>query len=90
MSVDSKLVSFSFRKARKKVLYSLEGQSPQTPKKLSITTKIGLSNLRRILTELKDKDLIYCDNKEEYHNKLYNITKKGIEVLKEIKKLEIN
>ena len=88
MTFDSKLISFLFRKARKKVLYYLEQNSPQTPKIICRNTNLSMGNLRRILLDLKEKGLVECDNQEDYHNKLYKITKKGIEVLKHIKKLD--
>jgi predicted transcriptional regulator len=82
MVVDYKLVVFAHGKRRKMILRCLE-KGIKTPKMIADECKISISNVSVALPELKDKQLIECKNPENHTNKFYEITKKGINILKE-------
>lgn len=72
---------------RKMVLAALEKQ-PKTNSYLVKELKLDMGNIRKLFDQLEDRGLIICKNPDDYHSKLYEITRKGRKVLKEIKKIE--
>jgi len=78
------LISFLSRsKNRKKVLENLE--KPITPTELASKLRIQRSTISRAILELTDKKLVKCLTPKEKMGRLYQITEKGTEILKEIK-----
>lgn len=79
-------VSFVVRaKNRKAVFEALT--SPKTPTQLSKELEINVGFVSNILIELKKRGLIECLTPNEKRHRLYKITSRGSEILKEIKKL---
>jgi len=81
------LEELSFVKAssyRKKVLKSLM-EYPKTPTQISDETKIHRNNISNTLKELKQYNIVKCINPEVRKGKLYRLTDKGNELVKNIK-----
>ena len=84
MKKDYELLSFVQGKRRKAVLLSLE-KNAKVPKKIGEQLKISISNVSNTLAELLEKELIICNNPNSHIFKYYELTKKGREILKELK-----
>lgn len=74
-------------KNRKRILEAIETKSKPN-NYLSKELKVDIANIRKLLHELEQKGFIVCENPDDYHLKLYSISRKGRKVLKEIKKLQ--
>ena len=80
------LEELSFVKAssyRKKVLKSLV-EYPKTPTQIADETKIHRNNISNTLKELKQYNIVECINPEVRKGKLYRLTDKGDELVKNI------
>ncbi|VVB79505.1 Winged helix-turn-helix [uncultured archaeon] len=76
--------SFVIRsKHRKGVFLALS--EPKTPTQLSAELNLNLGYISNIIISLIDRKLIECLNPEEKRYRLYRRTKKGEELVKEIK-----
>jgi predicted transcriptional regulator len=77
------LISFVIRsKYRSKILEKLKN-NPSIPSKMSYETNISLSHVSRALNEMENKGLIQKLT-YDHKGKIYGITEKGLEVLREI------
>ncbi len=74
-------------KRRKVVLFSLKDDM-KTPRKISKELKLSIPNVSTSLNELKTKGLVECKNPNDPYHKIYSITTKGKEILKEIPKYD--
>ena len=80
------LVSFVKRsKYREMVLKAIE--KPSNPTKLKKELNIDKAHVSRALSSLIDKGLAVCLTPDAKKFKLFQITKKGIKVLKELNKV---
>ncbi|MBI4980636.1 ArsR family transcriptional regulator [Candidatus Woesearchaeota archaeon] len=70
---------------RKKVFFELS--KPQRPSQIAKTLDLRITHVTRVLRELKQKNLIKCLNPKESFGRFYELTPKGENVLKEVKKL---
>ena len=68
---------------RQKTLQALN-KGIKTPKQLTKETGIKFSHISTVLKELKDLGLIKCLNPKLKTGRLYQITQKGKEILKEL------
>lgn len=80
------LVSFAQSKIRKICLEALE-DGPKTPGTIARNSGTHLSHISRAMKELVDRGLLECLTPNLTKNKIYKITKKGIEVLKKLKEM---
>ncbi|WP_245637485.1 phenylalanine--tRNA ligase subunit alpha [Methanobrevibacter filiformis] len=77
-------------KHRTKVLYSLEEENRvnesklKRPSEISHETQMPLSDVSRALRGLKENSLVKCLNEDEKQGRLYELTKLGKKVLKNI------
>lgn len=55
---------------------------PKTPKQLSQETKLKFSNVSDVLNSMKKKSLVICLNPKEKTGRLYQLTKKGLQISK--------
>jgi DNA-binding PadR family transcriptional regulator len=78
------LLSFMHGRARRLVLEALD-KGPRTPSKIAESTGEHLSHVSRALMELKAKGLVECMTPDQSKNRIYQITEKGREVLKELR-----
>ena len=69
---------------RKGIVKALENKA-KTTTELQNELKLNLANVSNTLKQLESKGLVECKNPDDYHLKFYELTKKGKEVLKEIK-----
>lgn len=72
-------------KYRKKVLFALSN-NPLTPRELEQETDIKISHISFTLAELTKLGLLECATPNLRVGKLYQLTKKGNEIMKEIQK----
>jgi predicted transcriptional regulator len=56
----------------------------KTPKQLSQETKLKFSNVSDVLNVMKKKELVICLNPKEKTGRLYQLTKKGLKIQKEL------
>lgn len=70
-------------KHRQKVFLSI-GSKLKIPSEISKDTKLKIDDVSRALRGLKNKDLVVCLNEKDKRARLYELTKKGKEVLKYI------
>lgn len=80
------LEELSFVKAssyRKKLLKSLV-EYPKTPTQIADEIKIHRNNISNTLKELKQHDIVECINPEVRKGKLYRLTDKGNELVKNL------
>ena len=63
-------------------------KKPLTPKIIAKEGKMSPSNISTRLIILRDGDLVECVNPEDRKWRFYRITRKGLEILKEAKKLD--
>ena len=73
-------------KTRKAILLRLE--TPRTPTFLAKDLSINLANVSRALTELEGKDIVICLTPKQKVGKIYSLTKKGKDIVGQIKKME--
>jgi DNA-binding MarR family transcriptional regulator len=86
--IDDSEVLFIIRgKRRKIVLFALKDDM-KTPRKISQELKLSISNVSTSLAELKEKGFVDCKNPKDPYHKIYFITKKGQEVVKELPKYD--
>ena len=78
------LLSFILRGERRKaILLCLD--KPKIPKEISQACNVSIHNVSKSLKELTDKGLIVCKNPEDKFYRFYELTKKGKDILKEVK-----
>lgn len=78
------MISFILRgERRRKILLSLD--KPMTPKEIAEKCKVSIHNVSKSLKELVDKDLIVCKNPQDKFYRFYEITKKGKDILSQLK-----
>ena len=68
---------------RSKIIKSLEGKK-LTPMELAKDTNIPLSHVSNTLAELLEKDLVDCLTPELKKGRLYDLTKEGRSILKNL------
>jgi len=68
---------------RKEVLKALN--EPSTPNSLEKKLNIKISHISRTIKELIEKKLVKCHTPELRKGKIFEITKEGKEILKDIK-----
>ncbi|PJB96808.1 MAG: transcriptional regulator [Nitrosopumilales archaeon CG_4_9_14_0_8_um_filter_34_10] len=73
-------------KTRKAILLKLE--TPRTPTFLAKDLGINLANVSRALTELESKDVVICLTPKQKVGKIYSMTKKGKDIVSQMKKME--
>ncbi|MBU2638785.1 MAG: ArsR family transcriptional regulator [Nanoarchaeota archaeon] len=84
------LVSFVLRaKNRIKTLRALE-KSPKIPAQIMKETGMYKSHTSRALKELKENNLIQCDNPNDRAYKFYTLTKAGKAILKKAREIKKN
>jgi len=69
---------------RKRVIFSLVG-GPKTPKQIAIDTSLHLSHVSQTLKELSSFEIVICLNPELKRGRVYELTKEGREIAKQIK-----
>ena len=78
------LLSFILRGERRKaILFCLD--KPMIPKEIGEHCNVSIHNVSKSLKELADKGLIVCKNPEDKFYRFYELTKKGKDILKEVK-----
>ena len=70
-------------KYRKKVMKSLEGDF-KIPTAIANDSGIRTNHISKVLAELKAHELVECINPEVRKGRLYRLTDKGEEIIKEI------
>ena len=73
-------------KTRQKILKCLENKY-MLPSEIALKTDLGTTQVSNALSDLKKKRLVECINEEDKKGRIYEITKLGLEVLNQIKKL---
>lgn len=71
---------------RQKVLAELE-KGIKMPKQIAKDAGIQINHVSNILKELSDKNLVSCKTPELRKGRLYQISEKGEEILKKIRKI---
>ena len=61
---------------RTKVVKSL-GNNPNTPKKIAKDCEIRMNHISNILSQLKNKGIVYCVNEEDRKGRIYRLTEVG-------------
>ena len=69
---------------RKKVILSLT-EGPKTPKQIATETNLYLSHVSKTLNELSSSEIVICLNPELKRGRVYELTKDGREIAKQIK-----
>ena len=69
---------------RKKVMKSLDGEV-LIPTQIAKNSEIRPNHISKVLTELKAHELVQCINPEVRKGRLYRLTSKGDEIVKNIK-----
>lgn len=67
---------------RTAILKSID--KPKTPKQISQQTNIKFSNVSDVLRALSDKGLVICLNPKDKTGRLYELSKKGTEICREL------
>jgi len=81
------LLSFVLRGERRRaILLCLD--KPKIPKEIAEGCKASIHNVSKSLRELMDRGLIVCKNPEDKFYRFYELTKKGNDVLRELKHYE--
>ena len=70
-------------KYREKVMKSLEGEV-KIPSQIAKDSDIRVNHISKVLSELKAHELIECINPEVRKGRLYRLTDKGDEIVKNI------
>ena len=68
---------------RKKVMKSLDGEV-LIPTKIERNSKIRPNHISKVLSELKAHELVECINPEVRKGRLYRLTDKGDEIVKNL------
>ena len=68
---------------RKKVMKSLDGEV-LIPTQIARNSEIRPNHISKVLSELKAHELVECINPEVRKGRLYRLTKKGDEIVKNI------
>ena len=63
-------------------------ETPRTPTFLAKDLGINLANVSRALTELESKDVVICLTPKQKVGKIYSMTKKGKDIVSQMKKME--
>ena len=80
-----KLISYALRsKQRRDIILALE--KPKTPTQIAHDTKLSVAHVSRTLKEFSTKELVICLTPKEKIGRLYQLTDKGKEVLRNLKK----
>ena len=72
-------------KYRTKVIKSLE-ESPKIPSVIARDSGIRTNHISKVLSELKAHELVECINPEVRKGRLYRLTDKGDEIVKNLEK----
>ena len=83
---DEMLIEISYveiSQYRKKVMKSLEG-NVKIPTAIANDSGIRTNHISKVLAELKAHELVECINPEVRKGRLYRLTDKGEEIIKEI------
>jgi len=79
------LFSFILRGERRKtILLCLD--KPKIPKEIAEECDVSIHNVSKSIKELLDKKLIICKNPEDKFYRFYELTKKGRNLINELKK----
>ena len=70
-------------KYRTKVIKSLE-ESPKIPTQIARDSDIRPNHISKVLSELKSHELVECINPEARKGRLYRLTDKGDELVKNL------
>lgn len=62
---------------RTKVVKSLGDDNPNTPKKIAQDCGIRMNHISNILSQLKNKGIVYCVNEEDRKGRIYRLTEVG-------------
>ena len=71
-------------KYRTKAIKSLE-ESPKIPSVIARDSEIRTNHISKVLRELKEHELVECINPEARKGRLYRLTDKGDELVKNIR-----
>lgn len=86
--MDLSEINFILRGSRRrKILNSLKNSKGKNTSFISKELKLSITNTSKTLKELEEKSYIQCKNKNDYHYKIYELTKKGELTIIEIDKL---
>ena len=87
MTTDWQLISFIKRsKYRELVLKALS--NPKIPTQIKKEVKIDKAHVTRALQSLMDKELVVCHTPKARKYKIFQITNKGLMILKQLKTVE--
>lgn len=75
-------------RARKIVFKSLV-EKPKIAKEIALETKLLLSNVNRILTEFEEIDLVKNLTPNDKRNRVFGLTRRGRNTVKELKEKNI-
>ena len=81
-------ISFIIRSKNRFKVLSFMKDEKVTPRQIMKSTNMYESHVSRTLKELKQKKLIVCLNPEDRKYKFYKITRYGIKILEECKKIK--
>ena len=82
----SYIIFIKISKTRQKILKCLENKY-MLPSEIALKTDLGTTQVSNALSDLKNKRLVECINEADKKGIIYEITKLGLEVLNQIKKL---
>jgi DNA-binding MarR family transcriptional regulator len=68
---------------RKAILLCLD--KPKIPKEIASSCNVSIHNVSKSLRELSDKGLIRCKNPKDKFYRFYELTKRGAQLVKELK-----
>ena len=71
-------------KYREKVMKSIEGEV-KIPSQIAKDSDIRVNHISKVLSELKAHELVECINPEVRKGRLYRLTDKGDEIVKNLK-----
>ena len=71
-------------KHRQKILKCL-GEEYLLPSEIASKTKMGVTQVSNVLSDLKRKKLVRCVNEQDIKGRIYMITDIGLEVLNHLK-----
>lgn len=83
--IDVYLVAFVKRAKNRLKILRLLSEKEKTQAELHHDSGLYRTHVRRTLLELQEKGLVECLNPKDRIGKLYELTKKGKEILKEVK-----
>jgi DNA-binding MarR family transcriptional regulator len=82
--MDYELLSYALRsKQRRAIIISLE--RPKTPTQIAHETKLSTAHVSRTLREFCSKKIAKCETPKAKIGRVYRLTKKGKEILKNLK-----